>query len=783
MILGKTESKKAKPRPTFSLAQPPVNKAWREVWRLIWIALAAQTIASLMSFSPTDPSWSTWSSQAQFKNWVGRAGSIQADLLLQVFGLPAFALGLLIFRFALRKVGNYGDGAKRALLIPVAFLLSLCSLVQTALPAAWVPWKLVNAGGLAGQLFQTALVYALGNLGAVVASILLLLASTILLFEWPVLSWLVDKVKQAFEALCENHEAWVASRKKTAEAIKPPVISAAGLAAAEQLRAALPAPRPQRVVSPSKDDDEDDEASSLIIESGLPNAVNELPDFVSFEVKKPKSAPPPPKPVSRDPNRVYELPPASLLTRKSGKNAKPIDRTWFLEKGQILVEKLKDFGVEGEIVNISPGPVITVYEFKPASGVKIKDIANLSDDLTLALSVLSVRIVAPIPGKPVVGIEIPSPEQQTVHFRDLMEETPFYDPKIRIPLLIGRLASGEPVVADLASMPHLLVAGATGTGKSVFINSLISSLLYRYTPNELRLILVDPKMVELSSYEGIPHLLLPVVVDSKKAVQALRWAVDEMERRYSLLHEAGERHINTYNERILKEPPEDGEEARETLPYIVVIIDEYADLMAVVPKEVEMSITRLAQKARASGIHLVLATQRPSTDVVTGLIKANFPSRLSFRVASSVDSKTILDRTGAERLLGNGDMLLQSAGFAMLRRMQGAFISDDDTEKVVDFLKSQGEPEYDERILMRIEQEELGESGDSSDSGDGEGRLYDQAVRLVVEKGEASISLIQRHLKIGYNRAATLIEEMEKEGVVGPASGAGKRRPVLVGSI
>ncbi len=779
MVIGKSESKKAKARPSFSIAQPPQNKIWREVWRLIWIAMAAQVIASLMSFSPADPSWSTWSSAAKFKNWVGRMGSIQADLLLQIFGIPAFAVGFLLLRLGLRRVGSAPDHSKRAILTAAAFLVSLCAVIQTSLPQSMVPWRLANAGGVTGQLVQSALLYALGKPGAITASALLLLASTILLFEWPVLTWMVNTFRQLVEETRIAFAEWQENRKAKPEPEKKTNIVA--MAAAAE-RAVLPAARPERLPAPARADDKDDEEDGLIIDPGIVNAIAELPDFVSFEAKKPKSAPPPPKPVCRDPSRVYDLPPASLLSRKTGKNAKPIDRSWFLEKGQILVEKLKDFGVEGEIVNISPGPVITVYEFKPASGVKIKDIANLSDDLTLALSVLSVRIVAPIPGKPVVGIEIPSPEQQMVHFRDLMEETPFYDPKIRIPILLGRLASGEPVVADLSSMPHLLVAGATGTGKSVFINSLISSLLYRYTPNELRLILVDPKMVELSSYDDIPHLLLPVVVDSKKAVQALRWAVEEMERRYTLLHEMGERHIHAYNERVAKEPGE-GEDAKEALPFIVVVIDEYADLMAVVQKECEILITRLAQKARASGIHLVLATQRPSTDVVTGLIKANFPSRLSFRVASSIDSKTILDRTGAERLLGNGDMLLQSAGFTMLRRMQGAFISDDDTEKVVEFLKSQGEPEYDERILQRIENEDLDGEGSSSGSSDGEGRLYDQAVRLVVDKGEASISLIQRHLKIGYNRAATLIEEMEKEGVVGPATGAGKRRPVLVNSL
>jgi S-DNA-T family DNA segregation ATPase FtsK/SpoIIIE len=475
----------------------------------------------------------------------------------------------------------------------------------------------------------------------------------------------------------------------------------------------------------------------------------------------------------------FSVPSLALLSGKADSKMKSVDRNWYLEKSKILVEKLRDFGVDGEVVNISPGPVITVYEFKPASGVKIKEIANLSDDLTLALSVLSVRIVAPIPGKPVVGIEIPSPHREMVFFKDIVEETGFYNADVKLPLVLGRLASGEPAIAGLAAMPHLLVAGSTGTGKSVFINTMICSLLFRYTPQQLKLILVDPKMVELAAYEGIPHLLLPVVVDSRKAALALRWTVEEMERRYSLMHQMGVRQVDAYNARI-----QEAGETDETpfMPYIVVVIDEYADLMAVVPKDVELSIARLAQKARASGIHLVLATQRPSTDVVTGTIKANFPSRLSFRVASSIDSKTILDRTGADRLLGNGDMLFHSAGFTTLKRIQGAFISDADLDKVVESLRAQGEPEYDERLLKAQDEGELDYADGGLENAE-QGDLYDRAVRLVSEKGEASISLIQRHLRIGYNRAASLMEEMEKQGVVAGASGASKRRAVLVNSL
>jgi len=332
------------------------------------------------------------------------------------------------------------------------------------------------------------------------------------------------------------------------------------------------------------------------------------------------------------------------------------------------------------------------------------------------------------------------------------------------------------VVADLASMPHLLVAGTTGTGKSVFINSIISSLLYRFLPEQLKLILVDPKMVELSHYEGIPHLLLPVVVDSRKAAMALRWTVDEMERRYTLMHQMGVRQIDAYN---AKAATHESDETHSFLPYIVVVIDEYADLMAIVAKEVELSISRLAQKARASGIHLVLATQRPSTDVVTGTIKANFPSRISFRVASAVDSKTILDRSGSERLLGQGDMLFHSAGFTSLKRMQGAYIADSETDRVVEYLKTQSAPQYDERIIEMMESDQLTDSSEGGGNHEDED-LYQAAIRIVAEKGEASISLIQRHLKIGYNRAATMMERMEKDGIVASASGNSKRRSVLI---
>lgn len=777
-----------------TLRETPV---WGDLWKLFWLVAALFTFVALVSYSPTDPSWSTWSSHSRFQNWMGRSGSILSDILYQLFGVASFLLIALMVR-----VSKKSQEENEVLLsrfwfstATIIFVFSVSALIQALIPRSLLPWRITYTGGITGQINLSLWRYLAGNGGGVFIAFVLTLASTILLFRWKAITqtalllqrmkWEAQQkgsglLKESFRALTEKLKTL---KKKTppistpstlsieAASVNPPapVATHSSIPPKEQVLPIFNPKEPEISTLPAEEDEEIFTLMSVNHPSEGPSRVR-VPTVSENKPKRKNTGP-------------FQLPPLAMLSGKAESKVKTVDKSWYLEKANILVEKLKDFGVEGEVVHISPGPVITVYEFKPASGVKIKDIANLSDDLTLALSVLSVRIVAPIPGKPVVGIEIPSPHREMVFFKDLVQETPFYNDEIRIPIALGRLASGEPVTADLAAMPHLLVAGATGTGKSVFINTLISSLLFRFNPQQLKLILVDPKMVELSLYEGVPHLLLPVVVDSKKAALALRWAVDEMERRYTLMHQAGVRHIDGYNSRIneLKSKGQ-AQEDQQHIPYLVVVIDEYADLMAVVPKDVELSIARLAQKARASGIHLVLATQRPSTDVVTGTIKANFPSRISFRVASSVDAKTILDRTGSERLLGHGDMLFHSAGFATLKRMQGAFIADADVNRVVDFLKSQGEPEYDERILQAAEQGDL-EFGSSDGSEGDEGRLYDQAVRLVTEKGEASISLIQRHLRIGYNRAAMLMEQLEKEGVVAPSTGNSKRRSVLVSSI
>ncbi|HTL11105.1 MAG TPA: DNA translocase FtsK, partial [Bdellovibrionota bacterium] len=501
----------------------------------------------------------------------------------------------------------------------------------------------------------------------------------------------------------------------------------------------------------------------------------------------------------------WKLPTIEFL-KKVPRVETAVDREKLIQNSQILRQKLADFGIDGEVTAVRPGPVITLYEFRPGPGVKVSRIASLSDDLSMALSAESVRILAPLPGKSVVGIEIPSDVRETVFLREFLADPDFYGERHQIPLAMGKDIGGKPMLSDLTRMPHLLTAGQTGSGKSVFMNGLICSLLYRFTPDDLRMILVDPKFIEFRSYEDIPHLLLPVVDDPGEASVALKWAVREMERRYRLLAMMGARNLAAFNrkveemgaetvrdllmseesqsDRMAKLPGGDWIQAFEMdeagaprigkLPYIVIIIDELADLMMVAKKDVEVSIARIAQKARAAGIHMVVATQRPSTDVITGLIKANLPSRVSFQLASFVDSKTILDRAGAERLLGQGDMLFIPPGVSQNVRLHGAFVSDDEINKITGFLRSQGEPAYRNEILVDEDEEDEELQGELA--GD---PLFDEAIELVKRSGHASASFLQRHLKVGYNRAARMIEDMETRGIVGPADGARPREVLL----
>ncbi len=595
--------------------------------------------------------------------------------------------------------------------------------------------------------------------------------------------------------------------RKKKDALEPsPALDAATAAAAEP-----PAPTPTPIPTPESGirtpDPDPRKPEPMIVESAFHKArkaemkekekhVSEnRPDFIPLG------------------DGVYRLPPVSLL--KYDDTAAPPSRDAMLELSARLVKTLADYGVRGEVTAIRPGPVVTMYEFAPAPGTRVSKITSLDSDLAMALEALSIRIVAPIPGKAAVGIEVPNKLRETVYLKEIIADDVFQRAKSKLCMALGKDIEGRPVAIDLAKMPHLLVAGTTGAGKSVSVNAMITSLLYNATPEEVRMIMVDPKMLELSIYEGIPHLLLPVVTDPKKANLALKWAVEEMERRYELLAEAGVRDIASYNRKVERKAQEGAEPVEVTieddkgntvettmvsslaeaqaegqlslpakaaaapakkLPYIVVVIDEFADLMMTAPKDVETSVARIAQKARAAGVHLLLATQRPSVDVITGLIKANFPSRIAFQVASKIDSRTILDQMGAEALLGQGDMLFSDRGGA-LRRVHGCLVQDEEIFAVVDFLKKQGKPIYDLEIL-RPREEDGGEEEGAEDFSDD---LYDRAVALVAETRQASISMIQRRLRIGYNRAARMVERMEREGIVGPADGP-NRREVLVSS-
>jgi S-DNA-T family DNA segregation ATPase FtsK/SpoIIIE len=510
---------------------------------------------------------------------------------------------------------------------------------------------------------------------------------------------------------------------------------------------------------------------------------------------------------------VYRLPQVGLL--KYDDAGVQLDKSAMLELSARLTQAMADYGVKGEVQAIRPGPVVTMYEFAPAPGTRVSKIANLADDLAMRLEAPSVRIVAPIPGKAVVGVEVPNKQREIVYLKEIIADEVFTRAKSKLALALGKDIEGRPVAFDLAKMPHLLVAGTTGSGKSVCVNTMIVSILYNATPEEVRMIMVDPKMLELSIYEGIPHLLLPVVTDPRKANLALRWAVEEMERRYELLAEAGVRDVGTYNRKIeaaaagtivpveepelpegLAEGTEPGQDVSDgqleleaaaprpprKLPFIVVVIDEFADLMMVAPKDIETSVARIAQKARAAGIHLILATQRPSVDVITGLIKANFPSRIAFKVVQRNDSRTVLDQNGAEALLGQGDMLFSDRGGA-LRRVHGCLVGDEEIHAVVEHLKKQAKPVYDMDILKPREEDSEG-GGDDGGGGGGDDLsddMYDRAVALVAETKQVSISGIQRRLRVGYNRAARMVEKMEREGVVGPPDHQNKRE-VLVAS-
>ncbi len=721
-------------------------------------------LLALTSYHPADPGWShSGGVHARIVNLGGPAGAWFADVFLSLFGYLAYLFPFMVAYagwrlYRDRRNVHPFDGRGFALRV-TGFLLTLiagCGLASMH-DATMVSSLPVNAGGILGEFVAGFMESAFSFLGATLL-LLALFLSGVTLFTHLSWLWLMDSigaltlrvihaVRHSITTLVERLRERQA-RKQHQQQFKA---TAEKRRVKEQTRTPPVIKREEKPAQPSKRQERE----------------RQVPLF--------------------DSDSDAALPPLSLLDDASPEDSNVISEQALQAMGRQVELKLQDFGIEGQVVAVHPGPVITRFELQPAPGVKVNQITNLAKDLARSLSAVSVRVVEVIPGKTTVGLEIPNERREVVRLSDALKAPEFADAKSPLTLALGKDISGRPTVADLARMPHLLVAGTTGAGKSVALNAMILSLLFNATPKEVRLILIDPKMLELSVYDGIPHLLSPVVTDMKDAANALRWCVAEMDQRYRLMAALKVRNISGFNRKVrealeAKQPildplhPDDSElpaQELQPMPYIVVVVDELADMMMVVGKKVEELIARLAQKARASGIHLILATQRPSVDVLTGLIKSNIPTRIAFQVSSRIDSRTILDQMGAEQLLGHGDMLYLPPGSGLPVRIHGAFVDDHEVHNVVDNLKKNGRPQYIEEVVNGPDESEsaAGGGGDDAESDP----LYDEAVKIVTETRRASISGVQRRLRIGYNRAARLVEAMEHAGIVGPLESNGNR--------
>ncbi len=765
---------------------PTGNRRLNELIGFLLIVSAIFLFLALASYSPLDPSLNTAAtapSSRPARNWVGMVGAYTGDLLFQGMGIAAFLLpmylGLLGARwFRSRKVASPGAKAIGAasLLVFVPSLLAL------------IPWTFRWMGaipmeGLLGRIVGDALIHYFNLAGAyIVCSAMIAVAlylSTAFSFT-AMQVWAQTRFALAYAAY-DRLEDWRMARAKVKaqrELAKHPVPKPV----------VTVQPVPKRVV-PEKTGIEKAAEEQLAAAEGIRATSAEggahpepLPIAMAPAAVEVTERADPQKSKTTMPKIAggYKLPSSALLHRPDEQQAVHEDELKSL--AQVLTQKCAEFGVTGAVTQINPGPVVTTFEFKPEAGIKYSHITSLCDDLCLALRAESI-LIERMAGKSTVGIQVPNRERETIWLREVVESQEFAGSKSKLTLSMGKDINGRIVTADLGTMPHLLIAGSTGAGKSVAINAMIMSMLYKATPDQVRLILVDPKRLELGVYEGVPHLFTPIITEPKLAANALRNAVREMERRLKVLAEKGVRNVDQYN-RLFDETPslfgtDDNGEEEHPLPYIVIIIDELADLMMLDQGNVEESVTRLAQMARAVGIHMVLATQRPSVDVITGLIKANFPARVSFRVATKVDSRTILDANGAEALLGRGDMLYLPSGSARVHRLHAPYVTEKEIAAVVEFWRAQGLAQYQEKFLEAPKEERAsGEAGVASDDEEDNDELFEDAVRLVLEFGKASTSLLQRRLRIGYGRAAHLIDLMEKDGIVGAADGP-KPREVL----
>jgi S-DNA-T family DNA segregation ATPase FtsK/SpoIIIE len=762
-------------------------------------------LISMISYSPLDPSFTQFSSQeSEIQNYGGLVGSYLADGLVRIFGTGAFIFPLVAILVGWAVVR--GQEIRRwplVLFFGSIFLVALCSLL--ALQFTHDPFfgNDIETGGVVGSYISKGLVLWLNVVGAHLVLVLILFISTlamsgvpankllqttgfafVVLFRWGLKSiravgtLLVQIVGESKDWLRETFRIWRSARQEKGKyrKLSEPVI----------VSRELSSPSPKTLddfPSPKNKAKELEKKEEFAIQKNFP-----------FETEL----------------EGYQVPPVTLLNDPTEIRNVAKMREELMLNSTILERKLADFGVEGRVVQVLPGPVITLYEFEPGPGIKVSRILSLTDDLALAMRAPSVRILTPVPGKSVVGIELPNPKRETVSFKEIICSESFQDTHSKLALAVGKDHIGRPVTENLAQVPHLLMAGSTGSGKSVGINTMICSLLLNATPEEVKMIMIDPKMLELNMYDGIPHLIAPVVTNPKKAAAALQWAVSEMERRYKMMAESSVRNISGYNQMVEKLQLEDDRKRKPKgrkfkrkdpigeaeapdglseefttektemeipvkLPYIVIIIDELADLMMVACKGVEDSLTRLAQMARAAGIHLIVATQRPSVDVLTGIIKANFPARISYQVTSRVDSRTILDCAGAEKLLGKGDMLFLPPGTSKIHRIHGAMVSDEEINRILKFIKDQEkQPEFEADVF-----EQVVDATRAQEDDDEFDEKYDEAVALVARERQASISMIQRKLRVGYNRAARMVEVMEREGVVGPSDGI-KPRDVYV---
>jgi len=781
-----------------------------EAGGLVFLFAGLFLMLCLISYHPQDPSWNSVTGAARAHNLTGLAGSYIADLCFQLLGLSAFSLPVLLWLLAWRWIRSSAIRAAAAKIFGAVVLFLSISTALSIRPF-WRPWNgAFSAGGVVGILIADSLQSSLNLIGTVLFTGICLILSLYLISKFSmaiIVRWLAGPLGFAGKFYARLYERWANWCERRSEQRQARAQERAEQRAAlraekmEAQRAAEEAAAPEPAI-PVVDPLEPQQTYAVAPVEEPEPPHHDIPiRELEYQAPPPSSSRPPweepvPEPASepvpvRKARRpapemaelpAYRLPSTELLNEAPARN--PFDSIELKEIAARIKSKFEEFNVHGGVVQINPGPVVTTFEFKPEAGVKYSRITTLTEDLCLGLQAESI-LIERIPGKPTVGIEVPNTRREVISLRQILESEEFLDSNSRLTMCLGKDINGRIKVAALESMPHLLIAGSTGAGKSVMLNSMIMSTLYKSTPDEVRMILVDPKRLEMGLYEGIPHLLTPVITDPKKATYALRNAVLEMERRLKLLAGQGVRNIDQYNKKVralasqplsLFEEDEISAEDLKPLPFILIVIDELADLMMLERGNVEEAVARLAQMARAVGMHLVLATQRPSVDVITGLIKANFPSRISFRVATRVDSRTVLDVMGAEHLLGKGDMLFLPPGSSRLTRVHGAFVTEAEINRVVEYWKAQARPDYDQTFLLAPPADDEDPEGAEFEGGDDP--AYQDAVRVVLEMGKASTSTLQRRLRLGYGRAARILDMMQHEGIIGPPDGS-KPREVL----